>query len=602
MHGPAPSPHGIRCYAFASFVLDIHKRQLWRDGHRVALTAKTFDVLVFLIANCNRVVTKDEFFSHVWADTAVLEANLVRQISLLRRALDERLDEHEFIVTIPGRGYQFVADVIELPALPDELAERSPTVPRSLELVPQDTGTPRLRTDEEPAGGSGPPATVERVPPVAVEPKRTRPKWLLVSAAAIVIAGIPLAWWLRAQDRRSPEGPALRQLTFDAAFPREASWSPDGQFIAYTSDKSGNADIWVQSVTDPTPRQVTTALAQDWQPHWSPVSDQIVFRSEMDGGGLFLVSAQGGTPTRLTNFGSTPKWSPDGTRILFSDANVRFGARRLFVIAASGGVPTEIDTNSMERFRSTSMFNWVQAAWDPEGRISIWGRIQDAGWTFATVDIMDGSERVSVIRDSVRKDIDRRALRLRNFVWSRSGRDLYFEGRVGQTNTLWRVGVDPATKEWVSGPERLSLGTTDDIDLALSPDGTRLAFTAQSTQTRVWQLPLDSDGAQLAGTPQPITPGNAGELGVDVSQDGRQLAYRALRGEREEIWAYSLDDHRERLLLASTTTRRTSPLWSPDGTQLIYTRHPSVVRSAADYSLVLLPALGGDEHEVETPA
>src|SRR5205814_178962 len=76
---------------------------------------------------------------------------------------------------------------------------------------------------------------------------------------------------------------------------------------------------------------------------------------------------------------------------------------------------------------------------------------------------------------------------------------------------------------------------------------------------------------------------------------------RAVRGGREEILAYSLEDRRERLLLASTTTRRTSPLWSPDGTRLIYTRHGSDGRSAADYSLVTLPTRGGDEREVNTP-
>lgn len=602
MHGPAPAPSGIRCYAFASFVLDIHRRQLWRDRRRVPLSAKTFDVLLLLIVNRDHVVTKDDFFAQVWPDAVVLEANLVRQISMLRRALEERLEDHEFIVTIPGRGYQFVADVIELPALPDELPERTPMLPRSVEPDPQqDAEALRFHVEKEPSGDSGSPGAVELMPPGTSEPKPSRRQWLLVSAAMIVIAGIPLAWRLFAPDRMSLHGPTLRQLTFDAAFAREPSWSPDGQFIAYTSDKSGNADIWVQSVNDPTPRQVTTALAQDWQPHWSPTSDQIVFRSETEGGGLFIVSARGGTPTRLTDFGSTPKWSPDGTRILFSDANVRFGARRLFVIAGSGGMPTEVETTSMERFRSASMFASVHAAWDPDGRISIWGWLQESGWTFVTVDITTRTERVSVIRASVRDSIERLALRLGNFVWSHSGRDLYFEGRIGQTRTLWRVGIDPKTKEWISGPERLSIGTTDDIDLALSPDGTRLAFTAQSTQTRVWQLPLDREGAHLAGVPQPVTPGNAGELGVDISQDGRQLAYRALRGEREEIWAYSLDDHRERLLLASTTTRRTSPLWSPDGTRLIYTRHPSAARSTADYSLVILPARGGDEHEVETP-
>ena len=110
----------VRYYAFAPFVVDLGRRQLWLDGQQVPLTAKAFDVLAFLVANRHRAVTKEEFFTHVWPDSIVLETNLFRQISLIRRALNERIKNHEFIVTLPGRGYQFVADVTELSALPAE--------------------------------------------------------------------------------------------------------------------------------------------------------------------------------------------------------------------------------------------------------------------------------------------------------------------------------------------------------------------------------------------------------------------------------------------------------------------------------------------------
>ena len=77
-------------YAFGAFVADTVTRRLWREGHAVPITAKTFDVLVVLLEHRDRLVTKDELLDRVWPDTAVQENNLARQVSSLRRALGQR--------------------------------------------------------------------------------------------------------------------------------------------------------------------------------------------------------------------------------------------------------------------------------------------------------------------------------------------------------------------------------------------------------------------------------------------------------------------------------------------------------------------------------
>jgi len=100
-------------YEFGPFCLDGNKKLLWRDSEPVALTPKVLDTLLTLIELRDRVVTKDELLERVWRGTVVEEGGLARNISILRKALGEKPDQHTYIVTVPGKGYRFVADVRE---------------------------------------------------------------------------------------------------------------------------------------------------------------------------------------------------------------------------------------------------------------------------------------------------------------------------------------------------------------------------------------------------------------------------------------------------------------------------------------------------------
>ena len=100
-----------KIFSFAEFELDAGKRRLLRDGKTLGLNAKAFDVLVFLAENAGRVVSKEELLDAVWRDQFVEEANLAVQISQLRKVLGEQKDNPRFLVTIPGKGYKFIAAV-----------------------------------------------------------------------------------------------------------------------------------------------------------------------------------------------------------------------------------------------------------------------------------------------------------------------------------------------------------------------------------------------------------------------------------------------------------------------------------------------------------
>lgn len=105
MTGPEP-----RSYRFAGHRLDTGSRTLvLPDGTSLAMTARTFDLLLHLIRNHDRVVGKDELLAAVWPGRVVEENSLPQAISALRHMLGTGAGDHRFIITVPGRGYRFVA-------------------------------------------------------------------------------------------------------------------------------------------------------------------------------------------------------------------------------------------------------------------------------------------------------------------------------------------------------------------------------------------------------------------------------------------------------------------------------------------------------------
>src|SRR5277367_1216848 len=98
-------------FQFGEFQLDVRSRSLRRDKAIVALNSRAFDVLVYFAQNSGKVLTREELIKNVWAESFVDESSLAQSISVLRRALSEKPGDNSYIVTLPGRGYQFVAPV-----------------------------------------------------------------------------------------------------------------------------------------------------------------------------------------------------------------------------------------------------------------------------------------------------------------------------------------------------------------------------------------------------------------------------------------------------------------------------------------------------------
>lgn len=201
-------------YEFDGFVLDPVRRLLTREGgETVPLPPKAVATLLVLVERHGRVVDKEELFQTVWPDTFITEATLTQNVFRLRKALGEEAGEHRFIVTVPGRGYSFVADLRRRdasPPAPAPAAEPLPDVPAAPPEAPP-------ASDGEDTTG---PAPVTAAAPEAPSPGRLAPRltggrrWLVLGGTALALIGLTaalLSFFVASWSADGPSSPEARQ-------------------------------------------------------------------------------------------------------------------------------------------------------------------------------------------------------------------------------------------------------------------------------------------------------------------------------------------------------------------------------------------------------
>ena len=212
-----------RLYEFGDFRLDAVKRLLWRDdGTPVALSPRVFDTLLFMIEHAGTVLDRERLMEAVWPDSIVEENNLSQNISTLRRTFGERPGTHEFIVTVPGRGYRFVAPVR---AVDPASAETARNEPASADPKPESSAEDENDSNRETLNAPG----------------RTwlRSAVIALAAASLLIAVVTVVWLKRApaSDPHSSGIPTVDQSIAVLPF---ASLSDDKQnsyFAAAVQDE-----------------------------------------------------------------------------------------------------------------------------------------------------------------------------------------------------------------------------------------------------------------------------------------------------------------------------------------------------------------------------
>lgn len=126
----------------------------------------------------------------------------------------------------------------------------------------------------------------------------------------------------------------LRALTSDPAMDAAPCWSPDGDWVAFSSDRGGNDDIWMIPSTGGVATQITFDAATDKDPVWSPDGLRVAFSSDRGGNeDIWVIPISGGAAVQITSdpaYDSQPTWSPDGSKIAFE--SMRSGNLSIWVI------------------------------------------------------------------------------------------------------------------------------------------------------------------------------------------------------------------------------------------------------------------------------
>jgi Tol biopolymer transport system component len=375
----------------------------------------------------------------------------------------------------------------------------------------------------------------------------------------VVMIGILIGGWFLRTRLGWETPPAtinlaqFSQLTDRPGEELTPSLSPDAKSFVYTSPMMGNWDIYLQRVGGQNPVNLTKAsTAHDTQPAYSPDGEQIAFRSERDGGGIFLMEATGENVKRLTDFGYNPAWSPDGKEIACAidaaNPTGRFIGSQLWVVNVTTG-----------QKRSLPISDAVQPAWSPHGhRIAYWGVHQGGQrdlWTIAT----GGGEPLAVTDD---------AFTDWNPVWSPDGRHLYFISDRGGSMNLWQIPIDEQTGVARGSPEPLTTPSPYIEHVSLSRDGRRLAYVSQASRISLQTVAFDPVKETVVGQPTWLIQGSRQAKTADFSSDGEWIVFATLNPQ-EDLFVIRKDGTGLRQLTDDVWKDR-RPRWSPDGKRIAF--------------------------------
>ncbi len=597
--------------SFAEFEIDTEHRSLRRAGEVVPLHAKAFDLLVFLAENNGNIVSKEEILRSVWDDKFVEESNLVVQVSNLRKVLGETKNSPRFLLTIPGKGYKFVAKTDE-------------------NILIIETHTISELTIEQ----------VEEIQDnTQFLPKTFSFKWKWLSLAGLLVLGIAgISWvWSRTLPPPSNQQPNLTKVTTSGRIVN-ATMSTDGKFAVFSQKEETGESLWLRQLETGSEKRIVEPQPIEYVGLTVSPDNQFIYASTFSKNDvdprIVRIPFIGGISNQLPNItcGSAISISPDGKRFAYTDSNSGDKETLLSVADIDGSNSRSLIRAKHDK-RYFSMFKSSPVAWSPDGaKIATAVLEKNANGSFATILMVnpdDGSEQY--LTEKRWKEVDNLAwldgdklafiakidddssnqvwllsrqtgqirqltneltdynwlaaangkilavqtnsfssLRIAEFIekenklkvkeiftasdyidemdWGLNGQIIY-ASRASGKNEIWRMNKDGSDRQQLTTDARVGFGIT------VSPsDGSLIFSSRQNGQRGIWKA--DAEGKNL----QQITEGN--DQAPDVSIDGKIVFHRGI-GYAEGVFLSGQNHQNVKML----KERCYFPSISPDGTK-----------------------------------
>jgi Tol biopolymer transport system component len=382
---------------------------------------------------------------------------------------------------------------------------------------------------------------------------------------AVVLAASALFLWRWVQ--RVPPGPPpkLTRLTQDSGLTWDPTLSADGKMLAYSSDRGGqgNLHIWVQHVSSRSAMQITHDQSDATEPALSPDGEMVAFRSERDGGGVYVASVLGGSEHMIARLGRYPRFSPDGTQIVYwtgEEGNLLVPTGKIFVVSARGGVPRQLQPLFADA---------RYPAWSPDGNHVIFEGTRSASlppeetsdWWVTS---LDGSQLVMTGGFEIfrREGLEPYGC---SIYWSRD--HVIFAARLGYSTNLWQASLSSDDWKISAPPQRLTSGAAMEISPWVSSSG-RLVFSSVVGINNIWSLSIGK-GEKDKHEFNRVTSGAGIDTRPSVSADGSKLVFARRTGEMRDVWFKDLNTQ-QRQEVPLTLKEETVPMISRDGTKVAY--------------------------------
>ncbi|MCI0416498.1 serine/threonine-protein kinase [bacterium] len=392
--------------------------------------------------------------------------------------------------------------------------------------------------------------------------RSSRKPWLLGITGVVILSLLMSLLFLIKREGKIETKSSTVQATFTRitdlpgleVFP---NISPDGDFFIYSAreGKRKDLDIFLQRIGGRNPVNLTKDSDEDdYAGVFSPDGQWIAFRSERDGGGIFIMGATGESVRRLTDSGFNPSWSPDGKEIVYASAAtllpfIRGPRSELWAVKVDSGVKRQITKEDA-----------VQPAWSPDGRwIAYWGLPAQGGQRDIWIIGSDGGAPIQITNDAATDWSP---------AWSQADDYLYFSSDRGGTMNLWRVRIDRDSGKTIGAPEGFVTPSEFSAHISVARDGKKILYSASELRINIEKIGFDPDRPALVPPAERITRGTTSFVDPFPSPDGKWIAMRT-HGKQENLYISRLDGTEQRQLTNDMHKNRV-PRWSPDGKSILF--------------------------------